>query len=211
MKTSKISLSKACDIAIKEGKVYRDNLSNKRFLVIYRDKDSGDIMSLEVVFRPSNYQHLTGLDFYDENGELQIREAYKFYRKCVRGQLLPSEIGFHDSYTSLLKLECLPRLMEFTRITRIAGRYNETKPLLEGDYQRGGYIMTVYSELKKGQKPSRENIEEIRKASEMNIVADDDAPEYSYEELVRMRNLAKEKKDELQITLSVPDVTVEKG
>ncbi|MBR1634977.1 MAG: hypothetical protein IJ682_07960 [Lachnospiraceae bacterium] len=71
--------------------------------------------------------------------------------------------------------------------------------------------MTVYSEIKKGQKPSRENIEEIRKASEMNIAADDDAPEYSYEELVRMRNLAKEKKGELQITLSIPDATVEKA
>lgn len=71
--------------------------------------------------------------------------------------------------------------------------------------------MMVYSELKQGQKPSRENIEEIRKAYEKGVVVDEDAPEYSYEELVRMRNLAKEKKDELQITLSVPDATVEKA
>lgn len=143
-------LRSACSVAIKEGYSYRKNLANRRFLVIYRDRDSGDIKHLEVVFRPSNYQHLTGIDLIDENNRVKQRAAIEFYRKCVTGQLLPTEIRLHDDFTTKLKLECLPRLMEFTSITKIAGQYDKSKPLLVGDYLLGGQNGCIAVSLSKG-------------------------------------------------------------
>ena len=71
--------------------------------------------------------------------------------------------------------------------------------------------MTVYSEIKTGQKPYAEIIEQIREASHHEISFDEDSPEYDYDDLVRMRLLAQQRQNEKQITLSLPDSTVEKA
>ena len=47
--------------------------------------------------------------------------------------------------------------------------------------------MTIYSNIKDGDKPTDEHIEQVRNAVNKEIVFDDDCPEYTYEELVRMK------------------------
>lgn len=71
--------------------------------------------------------------------------------------------------------------------------------------------MTETYSIHKNQKPTHEQIEEIEKASMQEIVFDDDCPEYSYEELVSMREAALKKRNEREVTLSVSEETVEKA
>ena len=81
--------------------------------------------------------------------------------------------------------------------------------IVHGDY--GQIIMMVYSEIESGQKPTEEMIAQVRDAATKPLNADEDCPEYDYEELLRMKRLATEKQDELQITLTVPNSTVDKA
>ena len=52
-------------------KQYEKNLLNKNFIIIYRDKLSNQIKDLEVFFGKENYQHLTGIELIDEDGNIR--------------------------------------------------------------------------------------------------------------------------------------------
>ena len=71
--------------------------------------------------------------------------------------------------------------------------------------------MTVYSEIKSDQAIPREVIEQVRTASKFPVVPDEDCPEYSYEELMRMRDKAKDTRGGTRIVLHVTEDTVEKA
>ena len=52
-------------------KQYRQKLLNKKMIIIYRERHDNAIRYIEVVFHERNYQHLTGLELIDENGNVQ--------------------------------------------------------------------------------------------------------------------------------------------
>ena len=134
-----LTKEQAIDVAIKCAKEYKAKLSNTRILIIYRDRVSNEIRSLEILFRPSNFQHLTGLLMADANGKERAGCALEFYRRCVSPPyIIKDEIRFKDDGTTPLKLEALPALMDLTKITKICGDYNSTKTNLEADALVGG-------------------------------------------------------------------------
>ena len=140
-----ISKEQAVTTAIKEGKVYKEKLSNTIILIIYRDRVDNILKHLEIEFRPHNYQHLTGLLLShrdSKTGELIVREhtAMEFYRRCTDIQYItPDEIVFNDEGTIDLKMAALPYITQITRITRMTGSYdNRTKIKLSADYIVGG-------------------------------------------------------------------------
>ncbi len=129
----------AINIAIRCAKEYKRKLSNTRLFVVYRDRESNNIMALEVLFRPSNFQHLTGLIMVDENGQEKKGCAKEFYNRCLSKPFITSdEIRFKNDGTTLLKLGALPSIMDFTKITKICGDYNNAKSNLEADAIVGG-------------------------------------------------------------------------
>ena len=129
----------AISIAIRCAKEYKAKLANRALLVIYRDRMSNEIKSVEIVFRPSNFQHLTGIIMVDRNGEERSGCALEFFRKCTSIPFLTKdEVRFKEDGTTFLKLSALPCLMDFSRITKICGNYNGSKNNLEADAIAGG-------------------------------------------------------------------------
>lgn len=135
----------AVEIAIKCGKEYKKKLAETKVLFLYRDKTDNGIKALEIAFRPSNYQHLTGILLVDKNGNVEKNCAVKFYHKCAdkKASLSAKEIKFKDDGTTPLKLHALPYIMDITKITKICGEYNKSKPSIEADALVGSIYFSL--------------------------------------------------------------------
>ena len=119
-------------------KQYQQRLLNKKLIIIYREKRDNVIRYIEVVFHERNYQHLTGLELIDKNGDVLRNQSMNFYRKCIENKLSVDELRFKPDGTTQLKLEALPVLMDITKITKITGDYNNVRPYLFVDKVIGG-------------------------------------------------------------------------
>lgn len=119
-------------------KQYQKKLLNKKFLVIYRERRDSMIRYIEVVFYERNYQHLTGLELIDREGNVLRKQSVNFYRKCIENKLGLEEFRFKVDGTTHLKLAALPVLMDITKITKITGDYNHMRPYLFVDKVVGG-------------------------------------------------------------------------
>ena len=119
-------------------KQYQQRLLNKKLIIIYREKRDNVIRYIEVVFHERNYQHLTGLELIDKNGDVLHNQSMNFYRKCIENKLSVDELRFKPDGITQLKLEALPVLMDITKITKITGDYNNVRPYLFVDKVIGG-------------------------------------------------------------------------
>jgi len=119
-------------------KQYQQKLLNKKLIIIYRERQDNEIRYIEVVFHERNYQHLTGLELIDSNGNVLHNQSINFYRKCIENKLSLEEFRFKQDGTTHLKLAALPVLMDVTKITKITGDYNNVRPYLFVDKVMGG-------------------------------------------------------------------------
>ena len=119
-------------------KQYQQKLLNKKMIIIYRERKDNAIRYIEVAFHERNYQHLTGIELIDADGNVLHHQAVNFYRKCIGNKLGIDEIQFKKDGTSHLKLLALPALMDVTKITKITGDYNNVRPYLFVDKVMGG-------------------------------------------------------------------------
>ena len=117
-------------------KEYKKRLDGRNYLFIYRDRKNDEIGFFETLFLPRNYQHLTGVEFVDAEGNVQ-KNAVFFYRKCLAGKLKENEIRFKSDGTTPLKLEALPKLIEFLRFSKMTAIYNGMRPRLAVDRVAG--------------------------------------------------------------------------
>lgn len=51
-------------------KQYRQKLLNKKLIIIYRERKDNVIRYIEVAFHERNYQHLTGIELIDSDGNI---------------------------------------------------------------------------------------------------------------------------------------------
>ena len=135
---SKYTINDARSLAISCAGIYEKKLRDNQFLIIYRDHDSKEIEYIEVVFLSRNYQHLTGLNFIDEDGNTLENRSEFFYKKCVQKKLASGDISMKDDGTTHLKLEALPALSQFTSVTKIIGDTNGRQPYLYVEKLVGG-------------------------------------------------------------------------
>lgn len=119
-------------------KQYKEKLLNKKALIIYRERANMNINYIEVLFLKRNFQHLTGIDFVDQDGKIIKGQSVNFFRKCIQQKLSKKDIEFKADGTTPLKLDALPSLMEINRVTRIVGDYNNVRPYLFVDKIVGG-------------------------------------------------------------------------
>lgn len=122
----------ALHIITATAKVYAKMLEGLNYLFIYRNRSDNKIEYFETVFLPRNYQHLTGVDFLDKEGNLQ-RNSVFFYQKCLDNMLTEAEIRFKEDGTTPLKLEALPKLVQFLRFSKMTVVYNGMRPKLTVD------------------------------------------------------------------------------
>lgn len=127
------TLEEARKIIMNCAKQYHENLENKIFLIIFRDRSDNLIKYLEISFKRENYQHLTGVDMIDENGNRREHVAELFYVKCLNRTLKKNEIRLKRDGTTILKLAALPALMQIYKITKIIADYNKNGPYLVAD------------------------------------------------------------------------------
>ena len=120
-------------IVMQCAKAYNQNLEDKKYMIIFRDMTDNGIKFLEIYFGKENYQHLTGVELVDENGNVRKHVAELFYEKCLNNRLRKDEIQFKKDGTTNLKLAALPVIMQIHKVTKIAGGYNGTRPYLVAD------------------------------------------------------------------------------
>ena len=119
-------------------KIYRDKLANTSLLIVYKDRMDSKIKNIEVMFLPNNFQHLTGVKMLDEKGNIREHTAKEFYnRSLYKPFITESEIQFKEDGTTPLKLDAMHSIMNITKISKIAGNYNNYKPKLKCDYVIG--------------------------------------------------------------------------
>ncbi len=126
----------ALRIIIATAKQYAEMLEGLNYLFVYRNRSNHKIEYFETVFLPRNYQHLTGIDFLDTKGHLQKNSVF-FYKKCLDNTLTENEIRFKRDGTTALKLEALPKLVQFLRFSKMTTLYNGTRPRLAVDRVAG--------------------------------------------------------------------------
>ncbi len=114
-------------------KTYNEKLLDKKFIIIYRDRVDNTIKFFEIYFGKENYQHLTGIELIDTNGNVRKHVAELFYDKCLKNQLGKNEIQFKKDGTTNLKLQALPVMMKIQTVTKITGGYNGDRPYLIAD------------------------------------------------------------------------------
>lgn len=129
---NKYTKREALRIIISMSKEYAKKLNGFNFLFIYRNRESNNIEFFETVFLPRNFQHLTGIEFLNEEGEIQNKSVY-FYKKCLKNRITEREIQFKKDGTTPLKLEALPKLVNFFHHSKMVALYNETRPKLVVD------------------------------------------------------------------------------
>ena len=127
------TLEEARRIVMQCAKQYQANLLDKQFILIYRDRNDNKVKALEIKFEKGNYQHLTGIEMIDNEGNVREHVSELFYSKCLNNQLAKDEIQFKKNGTTNLKLLALPVMMGIHKVTKIAGDFNYSRPYLVAD------------------------------------------------------------------------------
>ena len=105
-------------------KQYHANLEGRNLLFVFGSSQKPS--TLETVFLPRNFLHLTGVEV-DENS---FTGSSDFYEKCLKGQLSPSDFSLANNGTTEMKLSILPQLMNIHRFAKMVGDYSFTKSML---------------------------------------------------------------------------------
>lgn len=58
-----------------------------KIIIIYRDREDCRIKFIEVAFYERDYQHLTGLELIDKDGNIIHNQSENFFRKCIENKL----------------------------------------------------------------------------------------------------------------------------
>lgn len=127
------TLEEARRIVMKYAKQYQINLLGKKFIFIYRDRSDNQVKAFELKFEKGNYQHITGIEMIDEDGNMREHVSKLFYSKCLNNKLSKEEIQFKKDGTTNLKLLALPVMMGIHKVTKIAGDYDYSRPYLVAD------------------------------------------------------------------------------
>lgn len=156
----------AIRIITEAAKDYAKMLEGVNYLFIFRDRENSKIDFFETVFLPRNFQHLTGIDMIDSDGNI-IKEPTYFYKKCLNNRIKETEIVFRADGTTQQKLQALPKLIRFLRLSKMTTLYSGIRPRLSVDRLTGTTNYCLGFTLdKKYYVPSSCLLEDIRNLGE---------------------------------------------
>lgn len=145
--TNDIKLQNALKEAIKQFKNYQVNLEDKSLMVIYRNRQTNVIDYIIVQFIGSNYYHLTGLAYKEDNNDSRDKHfGSRFYNDLVDKKLSIKDLKIKDNNTEL-KIKALPSIMTCYKYTNMIGDFNDSGLRLNLDKVMGN--VTTYLGLKK--------------------------------------------------------------
>ena len=163
------TLDEARGIVMRCAKQYEKNLLGKSYLIIYRDRSDNEIKDIEIYFGEENYQHLTGIELINADGNVREHVAELFFNKCLKNTLKKNEIQFRKDGTTNLKLAALPVMMQIQKVTKIAGNYNGMRPYLIADKLIGNVNFCLglkWDDRKSRYVPSSSLLEDIKVLTE---------------------------------------------
>ena len=124
---NQIKLKQAMNVAIKEFENYKKNLMDKSMLVIYRDRNTKMLDYLIINFTGSNYYHLTGLAYKEDEGDAtkDLKFGSRFYGELEDKKLSINDLKIKDS-TTALKIKALPFISSHYKYSNMTGDFNES-------------------------------------------------------------------------------------
>lgn len=132
-------LQTAFRVVLKEFENYKRNLADKTLCVIYRNRQTGILDYITIEFLGSNFYHLTGLVYKEDDGDKFKAMHYgsKFYNALSDKKLSSTELKIKDNNTQL-KIDALPIVTSQYRYSKMTGDYNESGITLRLDKVIGG-------------------------------------------------------------------------
>ena len=131
-------------VIINSAKLYKNNLVDKNFLIVSKTNNT-PYKFWELKFEKKQFAHLTGV-------KLNISSTY-FYKKAISRSLSIKDFEPRSDGSTELKLEVLPKLMEFKDSIRMIGDYDDCSPklyteVLAGNLQGAlGFVTDEKSDL----------------------------------------------------------------
>lgn len=124
---NQIKLKQAMKVAIKEYENYKKNLMDKSMLVIYRDRNTKQLDYIIINFTGSNYYHLTGLAYKEDNGDdtKSFKFGSRFYSDLEDKKLSSLDLKIKDNNTEL-KIKALPFVSSQYKYSNMTGDFNES-------------------------------------------------------------------------------------
>lgn len=132
----KLKLKNAIRVITSAAEKYHHSLEGYNYIFIFKNRSTNQIEYFESIFLSRNFQHLTGLEFIDSQGNL-LYNPTQFYQKCVNRTLKENEIRFKSDGTTELKLQALPLVVKFLKSSKITAIYNSIRPKLSIDRLAG--------------------------------------------------------------------------
>lgn len=147
-------------------KDYKENLVGKNFIIIYRDRHRNVFDYFETAFLPRNFQHLTGVDFIGSDGKI-LKQSVHFYKKCITHSLSEKEILYRNDGTTNLKLQALPKVVNFFKTSNMTTTLDTFQPQLQVDRLVGNITYCLgFTKDNKYYVPSSCLLKDIRDFSE---------------------------------------------
>lgn len=133
-KTEAINIVKNC------AKQYQEHLEGRTILLLYQNKKTQTINSVEFSFYDRNFLHLTGFKLNKQYFSSPSNDslAILFYKKCLNGKLSPEDFNFAPDGTTQLKLAVLPKLLTPNLSARMVGNAISNRPKLYTEKLTGG-------------------------------------------------------------------------
>lgn len=124
---------------IRNAKLYKNNLSGSNVIFVYENRQTKEYEYCEVVFKASNFKHLTGINYLDNSNS----GANHFILLAFNQRLNIQKCSYKADGTTQLKLRILSMIMNITKSARMIGTYNNSKLHISADKMCGSTAATL--------------------------------------------------------------------
>ena len=114
---------------VKNAKIYKANLENKNILFIFQSRENKEIGSIETLFEPKQFLHLTGVLINRKN----VRSAIDFYELAISEKLNPSHFQQENKRLVEDKLNAFNQTMFIHKTAKEIGNFNNNSANLYTD------------------------------------------------------------------------------
>ena len=118
-------LNEYIKIVIREFENFKKNLCDKSILVVYKDKATKELDYFTISILGSNYYHLTGLAYKNDDGIKNKNDKFGslFYADLNDKKLSARNLKIKDGNTAL-KIKALPYITQFYAYSKMTGPFN---------------------------------------------------------------------------------------
>lgn len=122
---------------------YEKELLNTKILFVYENRRTKEYESEEVTFLPSNFKHLTGVLYSQNDKEQESEGAVYFFNLALKKRLDIHKCKYKSDGTTTIKLQILSSIMNIKKTARMIGDYNHSRLHIMADKMCGSTSATL--------------------------------------------------------------------